>query len=277
MASNIPLPSGEGSPNYYQQQFGERIRSIRKGGGGSGGGSRWNGGAAIGIGVGVLIAILRIANSSSHHTPPPRFQSPPAFNPDALDDLDRLNKQLQDLQVPPVPFPNVQQPVMPDVPADDPNLLTEEEVPLLAGLCYRIDQESRQPQATPGKHICSLLDGEALRLLRRAAAGAELNADERNQLLDALNELLDNPKFYNAASFRLVPGVATMRLWGRDDGGNAPKGVRRFNRALLEAAYPKQIIPVRLKDNLDDDDLRAWKDRAREDLASAKKQYGSRK
>jgi hypothetical protein len=275
MASNIPLPSGEGSPQYYERQFGERIRAIRKGGG-SGGGSRWNGGAAIGICVGVLIAILRLASNSSLHTPPPRFQSPSEFNPNALDDLDRLHKQLQDLQIQPAPFPDVQ-PVVPDVPADDPNLLTEDEVPLWAGLCYRIDQESRQPQATPGKRICVLLDVESLRLLRRAAAGAELNADERDQLLDALNEVLDNPRLYDAAAFRDLPGVATWRLRNRDDGGNAPQGVRRFNRALFEAAYPRQIIPVRLKDILDDDAVRVWKDRAREDLAAARMQFGSRK
>lgn len=271
MASNIPLPSGEGSPHYYQQQFGERIRSIRKGG--SSGGSRWNG-AAVGIGAAILIALLRIAGSSSHHTPPPRFQSPSEFNADAMDELDRAHKLLQDLQVPPVPFPGVP-PVVPDVPAADPNLLTEDEVPLWPGLCYRIDRESRQPRATPGKRICELLEPGPLALLQRTAGGAELDADDRDELLEALNEVLDNPKLYDAASFRDVPGVATLHL--RIHHVNPEKDIPQFNRALLEAAYPGQIIPVRLKDNLDEDTRRAWKDRARDDLAAAKKQYAAQK
>jgi hypothetical protein len=276
MASNSPLPSGEGSPGYYERQFGDRVRSVRKGGGSGGGGnSRWNGGAAAGIVVAIVLAILRIAGSSSRHTPTPHFETP-AFNPHAADDfdLDRIQKQIQDLQFQPIPDVPL---VMPDAPADDANLLTEEEVALWTGLCYRIEQERQQPQATPGKHICSLLDREALPLLRRAAAGAELNAAERNQLLDALNELIDVPEFYHAASFADIPGVADLRLRNRNDDGNKPNIIRRFNRALLEASYPRQIIPVRLKDNLDDDTRRAWKERARADLAAAKKQYGSRK
>ncbi len=268
---------GVPDPNWYERQFGDRVRSIRKGGGsgGSGGGSRWNSGAAAGIIVAIVLAILRIAGSSSRHTPTPHFD-PPAFNPHALDDLDRIQKQIQDLQFQPAPIPDVP-PVMPDVPADDASLLTEEEVPLLAGLCYRIDQEGQQPQATPGKHIGSLLDREALPLLRRAAAGAELNPAERDQLLDSLNELIDAPQLYDAVSFADIPGVADLRLRHWNDDGNKLNIIRRFNRALLEAAYPRQIVPVRLKDNLDEDTRRAWQDRARADLAAAKKQYGSRK
>ncbi len=290
MASNVPLPSGEGSPDYYEQQFGARIRSIRKGGapsggvssGGvpSGGGSRWNGGAAVGIGVGVLLAILRIANSTSHRTPVPRFDPPPVINPH-LDDLDRLNKQFQDLRFQQFPLPDAQPLVLPDVLADDPNLLTQEEVPLWAGLCYRIEQESRQPRETPGKHLCALLDNDAWDLVRRAAAGEHLNGKEREELLDALNEVLANRRFYDAASFREVrpPLDAGVRafLQGRGLGNLEEKELRQTNRALLEAAYPQQIIPVRLKDNLDAATRRDWAARAREDLAAAKKQYGSQK
>jgi hypothetical protein len=284
MASNVPLPSGEGSPGYYERQFGERVRSIRKGGApaGGGGGSRWNGGAAVGILVAIILAVLRIASSSSHHTPVPRFE-PPAFNPHALDDLDRIQKQIQDLQFQPVPIPDVPL-VVPDVPADDPNLLTQDEVPLWAGLCYRIDQESKQPQATPGKRICSLMEhdqAEALALLRRAAAGDDLNANERDDLLDALNEVLDNPKLYDEDSFRntKVPLAAMMHANLRAQGlqNLDEKELHKDNRSLLEAAYPMQIIPVRLKDPRDADTLAVWKERARKDLEAAKKQYGSRK
>jgi hypothetical protein len=258
--------------------FGERVRSIRKGGGPAGGGSRWNGGAVVGILIGVVLAIFRLADHSSH--PTPRFQQP-TFPPQGMDELARLQKQIQDMQFQPPAFPPGGLGGPPDfLQPEEPDALAEDEVPLWEGLCYRIHHESLQPQPTPGRHICALLDPDQLALLRRAAAGERLDADERADLLDALNEVLANHKLYDAAAFRGVPGVASARLLGPRNlnaDGNPERAIRKSNRALLESAYPRQIVPVRLKNKLDPQARDVWKDRALRDLEAAKKKYGSRK
>jgi hypothetical protein len=270
--------SGLPEPNHYEKQFGDRIRGIRKGGP-SGGGARWNGGAIAGILIGVLIAVMRIASNSSS-PPTPRWQVPQAFNQPPMDDRARFERALQELRnqgiLPPDAFPGL--PGVPDVPPDDLNALTEGEVPLWEGLCYRIHQESLKPQPSPGRQICSLLDEDQLTLLRRAARGAQLDDDERGDLLEAFNDLLDNFKLYDADAFRKV-ALAGGPLDPRNvnPGVEMEKTIRRINRALLEGAYPEQIVPARLKDRLDERSRNLWMDRARRDLEAAKKQYGSRK
>jgi hypothetical protein len=71
--------------NYYQQQFGDRVRSVVKNGatppasrGPSGSGGK-GGGIAVFLVVVIILAVLRGA-SSSHH-PPPRSDTPPRFDP----------------------------------------------------------------------------------------------------------------------------------------------------------------------------------------------------
>jgi hypothetical protein len=189
-----------------------------------------------------------------------------------MDDFARLQKQRL---FPPGAFPGL---------PDDPNSLTEDEVPLWEGLCYRIDQECRTLRPSPGRQICSLLEDDPLKLLRRAAGGGRdaLDDDERGDLLEALNEVLANAKLFDPAAFRglpVHPGAAELRDRATK-GGAFPieeKEVRQVNRALLEAAYPEQIIPARLKCQLGDQARKAWKDRARRDLEATRKQYGAPK
>lgn len=271
--------SGVPDPNWYEKQFGDRVRRIRKGGGSPAGPKRWNGGAVAGILIGIGIAVVRFAD---HSSPPtlPRFQPPQAFHAQAADEWVRIQKQLQDMQIQPAPFPPGALPALPDAPPEDPNALTEDEVPLWEGLCYRIDRESRQARPTPGRHICALLEPEPLEILRRAAAGARLDEDERGELLDALNEVLVNHKLYDAESFRGIPlpaAAAALRNPAGFPFHFDDKKLRQANRALVEAAYPEQIIPVRLKNKVDGKVREEWRTRALRDLETARKQFGSRK
>jgi hypothetical protein len=265
MSTENDVPLGDGSRRHYEQQFGNRIRQINKGRGEtpkSSGGSGWNGRAGCGGGaiaafiiIRILIALARTSSSSSSHnysTPdPPEFQQHQV-------EIEQLLKQLRE-----------KQPVLaPDGPAGKGvgliQLLGKEDIPLLQGLCYRIHRESLQPGESPGKHILQLLEPGARALLIRSAEGKMLLPQEESDLLEALDDELHEDNFYDAASFRNVPGVATLRLLGENEGS------LRFHRHLLEKCYPQQIVPFKKRDTLTEEDRARWKKQAQDDLVKAK-------
>jgi hypothetical protein len=264
MAPGNPLPSGEGSPGYYERQFGDRVRSVNKR---CGSGRGWGGGIGVAVAVGIVLCRFLFRMSSPHYEPPPPMP-PVLFQPHGQDDFARAQKPMEDARRGPFHAGRVARPA-----ADDPSFLTEDEVPLLTGLCYRIHRESLQKQETPGKQVCRLLDHRALPLLRRAADGAALDADQRDELLEALNGVIDNRKFDSAEAFGVekVPLEVDRLRWRRAQGADLPDtDVRRANRALLEAAYPAQIVPARLKGHLDAQALEAFRLAARADLRAEK-------
>lgn len=120
--------NSNGPRNYYEDQFGERIRNIVKGGqtpppppsSGSSGPATGSG-SGFGRGAGFLIVflvlgVLRAVLSSSHrHTPPPlpppRIQFPefqaPAMDPELAGRLEELHRRIREnkekaLGLPPV-------------------------------------------------------------------------------------------------------------------------------------------------------------------------------
>jgi hypothetical protein len=287
------VPSNTDFSNWYERQFGERVRNIAGGKGsppppprkdappsGSGRGA----GAVVGILVAVGLGIFRLATSdrtTPSFTVPtvPRFQ----FDKD-LRPIPGWGPQRDPMVIPPPqPWrPNPDQgpdffgPWLGD---QDPNCLTEDDVPLLRGLCYRIDRERQQPQPTPGKQLWGLLDLPAQVVLRHAA-GAEGTAAQKRAVLAALNQVLARPQLFDAQAFQgieLPPGGIPIPLIepapGDADFADWQKKCLRRNRALLESAYPRQIIPVRERAGLDERGRKGWEARARKDLEAARKQY----
>ena len=285
MSTENDVPLGEGSRRYYEQQFGDRIRKVSKGGGagrGSGsGGSNWNGRAGVGIAVGVILVILRIVlalSRSSSSTPSYTYTPPPQVkfdedwqkkldkrfgNPEKDNEEKRINALLQQiLEAKPADNP---QPGLPQEPAQPgENGLRDEEVPLPQGLCYRIHQESLRAIPTPGRRIYQLLDDDARKLITKAAKGKALDEDEKDELLESLNDLLGRKDLYEADAFRNVTQVAPQAA-------NMP--IALYNRQLLEKSYPKQIVPVRERAMLNAPARRRWLDGARADLTEARQLY----
>ncbi len=265
MSTENDVPLGDDSRRYYEQQFGDRIRQVNKGGGATpkskSGGSNWNGRAGCGGGavaafvvIRIVIALFRVSSSPSHNYSIP---DPPEFQLNQQD-LDRLLQQAHERNGGLV------------VPLDGRakgggliQLVGKEDIPLLRGLCYRIHRESKGPGESPGKHILQLLDPDARDLLVRSAEGKELGPQEEKDLLEALDDVLYENHFYTPVVFRNVPGVATWRLVG--DIGSA-----RSNRLLLEKCYPQQIVPLGKRDTLTEQDRARWKKQAQEDLDKAK-------
>jgi hypothetical protein len=252
MTSENDVPLGDGSRRYYEQLFGNRIRQVNKGGGaprGDSGGSSGPGRAGCGvlIAVFVLIRIFLIVFRSHPSTVPtlPHF---PVVMP----------QQPRDWDVPPVKNND-----------DEANvLLAKEDVPLLGGLCYRIDRESRQAESTPGKHICKLLPPDAKALLRRAAKGELLRDHEQDLLVESLEEMLHDANFYDGPSFR--GKVLRLRI---DKGVIVGPGTPRFNRLVLEQCYPQQIVPLDERGHLDAQARERWRMRAQMDLNQARQEH----
>lgn len=252
MSTENDVPLGEGSQRYYERLFGDRVRKVNKGGGApqnSGGGSNGSGRAGCGILIAgfVLIRILSVVFHSHPSTMPtlPHFEvvTPPP--------------QPRDWGIPHAKD------------NDEANvLLAREDIPLLGGLCYRMDRESRQPESTPGKHICKLLPPDAQALLRRAAKGAILRDHEQELLVEALEETLHDDRFYDGPSFRNV----SLRL-RIDNGPVAVPGTPRFNRLVLEKCYPKQIVPLNERGHLDALERERWRLRAQLDLNQVRQEH----
>jgi hypothetical protein len=269
-----PLPSGEGAPDYYERQFGDRIRQIRKGGARpprDGGGGSSGGRIATGVIIAILFGVFRAAGcgrpTRQTYPPPavPRVQVPNRLWQEALERVDA----------------NRLQPVLPPVILDPEVVafqLDDEDVPLPEGLCYRIYQESRQAGPSPGNAVWNLLDESGRGLVRRAAIGGALNAGDENLLFTALNgQILASRRLYDPAAFAgvLRPGDENVR---RLTGGLplADRDLVRANRALLEAAYPAQIIPTGQAEQMGEKDRDQWVRRARDDLGQARRQFGRR-
>ncbi|MGH7172432.1 MAG: hypothetical protein ACRELF_13130 [Gemmataceae bacterium] len=294
MSTENDVPLGESSRRYYEQQFGDRIHQIKKGGGSApqrdSGGSNWNGRAGCGGILAVIFIIRLIAAlvSSQSSTPSYNYSPPPQqqFNDDMRKQLDDLavqdkaaDKILKDLDE---ALRQGGQKNVPDFGVEDERdgaakfLLTEADVPLLEGLCYRIYQESRQPGATPGKRVRALLPPSARQFLDKAARRQILRDNEREQMLEALNALLPIADLYNAASFQNVPDAPRALLNGIGD--DPARSVPRFNRWLLEKCYPRQIVPLTERPRLKNEWERAgWKRRAQFDLELARQQYEAKK
>lgn len=289
MSTENDVPLGEDSRRYYEQQFDKRIDQIKKDGSApkrnNGGGSNWNGRAGCGGLLAVFFIIRVIAALVGTHSRTPSYDytppTPPRFDFElpnqegkfgvkednnmgqVQDELRRLQQLLRE---------NGQKNEADLLIPDGESLLGEADVPLLEGLCYRIQQESRQPQPTPGKRLYQRLPPPAQRLLVKAACGEKLTDNERQQLFEALEGLLQDEALYDAPSFENVPGMALMLVLS-GVGDNPVKGTPRFNRLLLEKCYPRQIVPLDVRRPLDANEQAKWTQEARVDLNKARQEF----
>lgn len=250
MSTENDVPLGEGSRRYYEQQFGDRIHQIKKGGSAAqrdSGNSNWNGRAGCGgllaafFIIRIILALVRTQSSTPSYQPMPGLP-PPHF----ADQKKPLAEQIQEFN--------------PDAEAA---LLRDRDVPLPEGLCYRIYQESLRREATPGKHLLKLLDPEVRKLVIKSAQGKILAPKERQVFLDGLNDVLQQADFWDEEAFHQRPrfdDLLATRL--------------RERRFLLERCYRRQIVPLSERLRLNER-ARAtkWKLQAQRDLEAARLEF----
>ncbi|HEY7425420.1 MAG TPA: hypothetical protein VH682_14410 [Gemmataceae bacterium] len=281
MSAENDVPLGDGARRYYEQQFGDRIRKVSKGGGSPGrGGSNWNGraGAGIGLTVGIAFVVLRIflalARTGSHspsytYTPPTQ----PKFNVD-------LPKQFHDnpKDVPP-PDPFARDLALLLQPVDqvgDP-FFTDQDVPFPQGLCYRIQQESQQQHLTPGQRIWKLATPDQRQLIAKTASGQKLSDKEQGDLRETWNAILHNADFYDDDSFVLIGREVATLLVAQAMRDNAEPRDPLFNRLLLEKCYPQQIIPLHKRHQLNGPTRAERRRAAQADFEAARQRYKAAK
>jgi hypothetical protein len=108
MSSENDVPLGEGARNYYEQQFGHRVRNVANPGvrppasntgGGNRGGTGWWGGG-VGVVVVVIVIILRFVSAASrdHSKPSYNYQTPPQPRRDEKQKNDQIDDLLRKMR-----------------------------------------------------------------------------------------------------------------------------------------------------------------------------------
>jgi len=121
----------------------------------------------------------------------------------------------------------------------DPALLTSADVRNWSGLLDTLKAESKAEGATPGKQVVGQLDKDVQSALRDMPT--ETLAKQSDNLLKQLNKVLKKPGLYSEEAWK---GISL----GEEAKGLAAKGPldakeqTRFNRLLLQAAYPNFIV-----------------------------------
>ena len=273
--------------NYYDDQFSDRIRNIRQGSSSSSrpGSSDSGGGSKVAGGIGGLVVMaivlggVRSCNTSSrtndysYNYNPPRIQMPPPIDWNPPPPIDWQPQ-------PPIAFQP--QPFVIPPPIDPPlRPLEPLDVVYLPALCYLLDQEGRHTVDTPARRVFDCLDPDARLLLREIARNTNQQPDavKRDEIFEALNKVLDDQNFYHAGSFssvKLDPELRErLRKWTRRGAVKTVASARQLNRQLLDAAFPRQILP-RAAQPIPEEQEREAVARAKEELAEVRRKYNDK-
>lgn len=213
MSTENDVPLGEEARRFYEQQFGERIQQIKKGGKApqhnprgsfnwfSPAGFGWIAGAAFIMHI--FVSFIRPQSNTPTYPPIPVLPSLEFVNQEKP-----LAEQIQEVNA-----------------EAEAALLRASDVPWPEGLSYRMYQESLRPEASPGKHLLKLFDPNARRLLIQSAQGQALDDNESQALLIGLNDVLAHADFWDEEAFQQPPPFAEIldkgriaaRLQGFDD------------------------------------------------------------
>jgi len=135
------------------------------------------------------------------------------------------------------------------------------------GLCFQIYDEGTKNQPSPSRRIWQLLSEASRSHIAAVAETGTYENTQRTLLSQALNETLRRRDFYNAEDFitanfplmnndiLIVERIKKIEIdLARDLSQLRQSEIERFNRRLLEAAYPINITP-NLADTVDKEKL----------------------
>jgi ABC-type transport system involved in multi-copper enzyme maturation permease subunit len=111
-------------------------------------------------------------------------------------------------------------------------------------LVTRIDEQRRSDAPSPGRQIWNRWSEPLKARLTRIEeeSPGDISGDVAADILDEINNLLDDPTFYDQAAWQETePGAEADELLRRGVSKLNGDEVARLNRLLLRAAYPAQI------------------------------------
>ena len=149
------------------------------------------------------------------------------------------------------------------VPLSVPSQLSDQDLLNAPSLCAKLapagpspgtkaDEQSGSEPTPPGRRVWSLLSPSIHPVVARVAGEyrassqpeSTIRVEDRSLLIAGLNGVLDDPDLYRDDDFRNVnlsrEALAILRRLKSGDAVSSPE-VRRFNRLLLEAAFPSEI------------------------------------
>lgn len=112
----------------------------------------------------------------------------------------------------------------------------------MSGLAHRIRLEARQPTPKPGKRMFAGFSTSLQNALRDLPEGTSPDAALGTRLVTAINSILDNPNLYDSVAWSTYPLPEDAAKSLENLAANLPPAeLQRFNRLLMEAAFPEMI------------------------------------
>lgn len=125
----------------------------------------------------------------------------------------------------------------------DPSLFSVADILNWSSLCLDIKFEAHEDDPSPGKRIWNLLPSNIQSLVERSADGSHLSEEDKCNIVNALNDILERQDFYHEPDFantKLSPKV--KEILARDQDDLSITDVHMLNRLLMEVSYPKEIV-----------------------------------
>lgn len=108
-------------------------------------------------------------------------------------------------------------------------------------LCARLSDEAKEHSPNPSERVLEVLPQEKREVILSVARGADVD-ERKSEFVQTFNEVLKDRNLYQARNFErvLIKGDAEMLL-NRGRNNLSDSEIERFNRLILEAAYPQVI------------------------------------
>jgi len=116
------------------------------------------------------------------------------------------------------------------------------------GLCSQWSAAGKKKARSPSLRIWELFPPDIQSIVADAAGGAALDDARKAKVIDALNAALGRRDLFRRSDF---PDIALSdegkELLKMSEQEPSPAEIRRFNRLLLDASYPKRVVKSRPK------------------------------
>jgi len=108
--------------------------------------------------------------------------------------------------------------------------------------CSRLIQDAKRDLPSPGKTLWYLLPQDIQSLIESSATAASLSREDKSTITNALNDVLEQRDFYQEQDYsrKALPKEA-KELLARNREKLSGRDLRKLNRLLIEAAYPRNI------------------------------------